>query len=156
MTRRLFDDEADNFLGGSGEPEDPHIDFTPMIDCVVLLLGFFMVTSNLGGRDVVDVPVAKHKTNFPGENATIITVLAPDNDAAPPALFLGQGTSHPGDLGEGEGGVKGYVESRLREGYRHVIIRADREVPFGFVQEVMRTISAVEGASFSIGVRDRK
>jgi biopolymer transport protein ExbD len=37
-----------------------------------------------------------------------------------------------------------------------VIIKADREVPHGFVQEVARTVNAIEGVKFYVGVQDKK
>jgi biopolymer transport protein ExbD len=37
-----------------------------------------------------------------------------------------------------------------------VIIKADREVPHGFVQEVARTVNGVEGVKFYVGVQDKK
>ncbi len=156
MKKRLFDDEEDAFLARGGEDESPHIDFTPMIDCVVLLLGFFMVTSNLGGRTEVDVPPAKHGTSTPTESSTIVTVRAPATSDASPAVYLGEGTRRPGDLGDGEEGVKRYVETGLQKNLRHVIVKADRDVPFGFVQDVIRSVNSVEGVTFSIGVRERK
>ncbi|MCC7423069.1 MAG: biopolymer transporter ExbD [Planctomycetaceae bacterium] len=159
MRRALFDDdEADaGVLSRKREKgDDLHIDFTPMIDCVVLLLGYFMVTTNLDESNNVDVPSAKHGAAASTETSTTVTVRS---DPAPdrlPAVYLGGGTARPGDLGDGDTGVKKYVEDRLRQGMKHVIVRADRDVPFGFIQDVTRVISSVEGATFSIAVQDQK
>lgn len=156
MRRPLFDDDGDQPFSRPSERDQMHIDFTPMIDCVVLLLGFFMVTSNLSQTSEVDVPPAKHGTASSTEQATIITVRAPATPDATPAIYLGVGGTRPGHLGDGEGSVKAYVEEGLRSGNRNAIIKADRDVQYGFVQEVTRAVSSVEGMQFSIGVRDVK
>lgn len=156
MTRRLFDDDDEVFPARAENEESPHIDFTPMIDCVVLLLGFFMVTSNLGGRDEVDVPPASHGTSFPKDDATIITLKAPQGEGQPAMIFLGERSNRQGRLGEGEESVTRYVEEGLQRNNKHVMIKADREVTFGDVREVMRAVTAVQGVSFSIAVRDRR
>lgn len=159
MRRALFDDdEADaGVLSRKREKgEDLHIDFTPMIDCVVLLLGYFMVTTNLDESNNVNVPTAKHGSAASNETSTTLTVRSDASTDQPPKVYLGGGTARPGDLGDGDSGVKKYVEDRLRQGLKHVIVRADRDVPFGYIQDVTRVVSSIEGVTFSIAVQDQK
>jgi biopolymer transport protein ExbD len=132
---------------------DGEMDITPLIDCVFLLLIFFMVTSTMQGTPDVDVPFAHYGTGVPGRNATIVTLRnPPPADLGPPLVILGDGRGPQADFAE----LKTYVEEGLRNERNHVIIKAERTVPHGFVQEVARVVSGIEGIRFNIGVQEKR
>ena len=150
MTQRSIfgDEESWGRKGPSGEEED--IDITPMIDVTFLLLIFFMVASTMQGQKEEDLPTAVHGVGVDAsEGVAMLEIRAPDSAGAEPeVIFDGQAGVSVNDL-------PSLVEGAARENRNHVIIKADRYVPHGFVQSVSRQIVGVEGATFSIGVRDK-
>ncbi len=130
---------------------DSEVDITPMIDCVFLLLIFFMVSSTMKGTPDLDLPTAHYGTGVPAGNATIVTIRRTEA-GGPPAILLGDGRGPETDLA----GLKSYVEESLQKTKRHVIIKAERDIPHGFVQEVTKVVNDVEGTIFNIGVQDKK
>jgi len=131
----------------SGSAAD--LDITPMIDVTFLLLIFFMVTSTMNPASDVHVPVAEYGVGVAAANAAIITVKLSDN--GPPTIELGEDTGQIGALQD----VSAFVEREALEGRFDVIIRADRDVPHGFVQKVGQQVANVEGALFSYEVEDK-
>ena len=127
--------------------EEAELDITPMIDVTFLLLIFFMVTSTMQGKPDLDVPPVKHGVGVDAGGVGVITISAPKSESDDPQIMLdGQQRS----LDE----VQGFVDDTLRDGRDHIVIKADREVPHGFVQQVTRAVTEFEGVTFSIGVRD--
>ncbi len=149
MTRRgLFAggsaDEAWGFKSRKSPEAD--LDITPMIDCVFLLLIFFMVSSTMRGNVDDNVPAAEHGLGVDSRGTSEIRVLQAEPT---PRILL---TNRESSIEE----VTGFVEEARQRGLNLVIIKADREVPHGFVQQVARAVVAVEGVKFSIGVQDKK
>jgi len=151
-------DETDNGELGEQDPPKPRrkltddeIDITPMIDCVFLLLIFFMVTSTMKGSVDLDLPIAHYGTGVPAGNATIVTIRRMEA-GGPPTILLGDGRGPETDLA----GLRTHVEESLQRTKRHVIIKAERDIPHGFVQEVTRVVNDVEGTIFNIGVQEKK
>ena len=48
------------FHAKHGMEEDNEVDMTPMIDCIMLLLIFFMTTSKMNSQGLVQTPEAKY------------------------------------------------------------------------------------------------
>lgn len=138
--------------------EGADLDITPMIDVTFLLLIFFMVASTMQGTPDYDVPTARHGTGTPLQNAIVIRVLAAGAAGEQPSIQIPRITS------DGQSAtitdatlddVTREVTEAVAADRMHAIVKADRDVPHGFVQEVVRAVTAVEGAHFSIGVRDQ-
>jgi biopolymer transport protein ExbD len=147
--RRLFDEsEGDDLLFARRKLADSEMDITPMIDCVFQLLIFFMVASNMQGGQTSDVPVAQFGIGVETNRATIITVEAGGPGGRGKILLEGNRESNLE-------GVRQLVAERLREGRNQVIIKADRMLTHGAVQEVVRAVTENEGAQFYIAVKDR-
>lgn len=151
MARRsVIGDGEDGWGNSKRGGDEADLDITPMIDVTFLLLIFFMVSSTMQGKPDLDVPPAKHGTGVDSGGAMIIIVKKPLGPDDPAQISL-----------DGRGGdasiedVKAFIQEGLGEDKDHVIIKADREVPHGFVQEVTRAVTEFEGVSFSIGVRDK-
>jgi biopolymer transport protein ExbD len=130
---------------------DAELDITPMIDVTFLLLIFFMVTSTMQPDEALDIPTSVHGLGVEANSAILITISAGE----PPLINLVEDknqTEDPATVGP-------YVQSRMQQGRKHVIIKAERLVRHGFVQKVTREANAVikefEGARFSIAVEDK-
>jgi biopolymer transport protein TolR len=128
------------------KPPESDIDVTPLVDCVFLLLAFFMMTSPMKGNPDRNLPSALHGVGINPKGATTIRIA----EAEPaPRIFLDERESSVED-------VRPFVEEGLRKGHSVVVIKADRKIPCGLVQKVAKAISSVEGARFCIGVLDKK
>jgi biopolymer transport protein ExbD len=126
------------------------LDITPMIDVTFLLLIFFMVTSTMRPARELDLPPAVYGTGVPDESAAVIVIKL--SEGQNPVLELGEAPGTPAVLED----VRAYVEAQADEGRTEVVIKADRDVPHGFVQKVAREIASVDGVEFSYAVRDRQ
>jgi len=130
---------------------DADLDITPMIDVTFLLLIFFMVTSTMQPDEALDIPTSVHGLGVETNSAILITISAGE----PPLINLVEDKN----LTEDHTTVGPYVQARMQQGRKHVIIKAERLVQHGFVQKVTREANAVikefEGARFSIAVDDK-
>jgi len=130
------------------------LDITPMIDVVFLLLIFFMVTSTMKPDTVLQVPPARHGEGVSTDAATVITVASREGQ---PEIYLGpKVTDRAVSLSE----IPAYVQQGIDDpegAKRTVIIKADRELPSGFIEEVARAANQVEGVEkFYVGVEDKQ
>lgn len=149
----LFADADDEGrLRKAGRRPEIDLDITPMIDVTFLLLIFFMVTSTMQALPESDIPPAKHGVGIETERSTIISIRAAASEAETPVILLGESGARRGDVED----IAGYVRDGLETGRSRVIIKADRDVPHGFVQAVARAANSVEGIQFFIGVRDKR
>jgi biopolymer transport protein TolR len=146
--RAILSGESAEEMWGSKTRHAPEsdIDVTPLVDCVFLLLCFFMMTSPMKGNPDRNVPAAEHGVGVNPNGATSVRIV----EAEPaPRILLDNRESTLDD-------VKAYVEAGLRKGHSLVVIKADRKVPCGLVQKVAKAVTSVEGVKFSIGVQDKK
>ena len=151
MASRAKSSDPDAAFSRKRSEYDAELDITPMIDVTFLLLIFFMVTSTMQPDEVLDIPTSVHGLGVEANSAILITISAGD----PPLINLVEDknqTEDPETVGP-------YVQSRMQQGRKHVIIKAERLVQHGFVQKVTREANAVikefEGARFSIAVEDK-
>ncbi len=129
--------------------EDDDIDITPMIDCVFLLLIFFMVTSTMQGSKSITLPTARHGAGVSAQDACIVSVF---NDEEGPGLYLSDSERNNGPVDLAAVGP--YVKE---SGKLVLIIKADRDVPSGFIEEVARAAAeTVEDLTFYVGITDKK
>lgn len=134
-------------------PVDDEIDITPMIDCVFLLLIFFMVTSTMNPVQETNIPEAVHGVGITSLDTTVIGIStsgAAGNSS--PVIELGENTGKFGSLDD----VRAYVEEAVRESRFNVNIKADRDTPSGFVDDVSRVVSSIEGIKLHYGVKDKQ
>jgi biopolymer transport protein ExbD len=147
---------AKGSLGGDAgikkkKTEDAELDITPMIDVVFLLLIFFMVTSTMDDQKAANVPPAKHGVGADTNKATIVSVIADEAGGVGRVI-----------LGDDPGGeeivnldlVRRHVQAGFNEGKELVIIKAERDVKEGRVQEVLKVLADIDGLKFAIGVQD--
>ena len=145
------DDDNEASLTPSKRRFDDELDMTSLIDVVFLLLIFFMVSSTMKGTPDVDTPQSHYGTGVVERVASIITVRRA-GVAGPPIIILGDGRGPEGNLDD----VYDYVLQGVREGKTHAIIKAERDIPHGFVQQVARAVSKVEVIRFNIGVQEKR
>ena len=150
MPRRAKPDSDAAFTRERSE-YDADLDITPMIDVTFLLLIFFMVTSTMQPDEALDIPTSVHGLGVETNSAILITISAGE----PPLINLVEDKN----LTEDHTTVGPYVQARMQQGRKHVIIKAERLVQHGFVQKVTREANTVikefEGARFSIAVDDK-
>ncbi len=149
MTRRaiLSGESAEQQWGTKNrKPPEADIDVTPLVDCVFLLLAFFMMTSPMKGNPDRNLPTALHGGPINPSSATTVRI----SEAEPnPRIYLDDRESTLED-------IRPFVEEGLRKGHSTVVIKADRKIPCGLVQKVAKAITSVEGVRFCIGVQDKK
>ncbi|MDA0588590.1 MAG: biopolymer transporter ExbD [Planctomycetota bacterium] len=149
---------ARSLSGGSGfkkkssKADEADLDITPMIDVTFLLLIFFMVTSTMQQESAVNVPPANFGVGKDANTSTIVTILAPKGGGVARVL-LGDGS---GDEARSMETVTAYVQAGVAEGKRQVIIKADRDVSHGKVQEVLKALGEIEELQFAVGVEEVK
>lgn len=131
-------------------PQAPRPNITSFIDIVLLLVIFFMVASHFArtSREKVDLPRIEGPKDLEHreEDLAIINIMR-----AGRIRIAGSGFS----LGE----VQAFVASRMsRVGPDRlkVYIRADRDVPFGRIKQVMREVSASGARSIAFAVLEQK
>jgi len=142
-------------VGGSSRSRgktEADLDITPMIDVTFLLLIFFMVSSTMQAETDLNIPGAKHGEGVSAESCTEIIVLAPASASESPKIRLGEVRGPEGTLED----VRKFVEQGVRDGKVDVVIKADRDVPHGFVQRILKIVAEFEGVEFSIGVQDEE
>lgn len=130
------------------------LDITPMIDMTFLLLIFFMVTSTMQVEAKLQMPPAAHGQGVPLEDAVVMSILTTGGE---PQIVQGDKPSGtPMQLAE----VGGYVSAELQAGKHTIIIKADRDIPSGFVEEVARAASEAAPEDmelqFFVGVQDKQ
>ena len=119
--------------------QDDDLDITPMIDVTFLLLIFFMVTSTMEDPAALQIPPARHGEGISTLDSTVLTVFNTENE---PEIFLADGKRENGPVSLGD--VTAYVQTGVADEKLNVIIKADREVPSGFVEEVARAANDVD------------
>jgi biopolymer transport protein ExbD len=147
---------AKGSLGGDAgikkkKNEDADLDITPMIDVVFLLLIFFMVTSTMDDQKAANVPPAEHGVGVDANKASIVSVVA-DEAGGIGRVILGDDPS--GEEIVNLDLVRRYVQAGFNEGKELVIIKAERDVKEGRVQEVLKVLADIDGLKFAIGVQN--
>lgn len=133
------------------KPDEADLDITPMIDVTFLLLIFFMVASKMDPQKQANVPPAVHGAGVDAKTATIISVIA-DAGGGPARVVLGDGPD--GEEAPTMELVRRYVQTGLQDGKELCIVKADRDVNEGKVQEVLKALGELEGLKFAVGVKD--
>jgi biopolymer transport protein ExbD len=133
---------------------DAEMDITPMIDCVFLLLIFFIVCSTMDQQSPIDLAKARHGKGVSERDSIIISVGAGGIDASP--IYLADDTSGQplqGSLEEQTEAIRSAVEKEKREeGKQDVLIKADRNVAHRDVSQVIKAVSRVEGINLHLAV----
>ncbi len=133
--------------------DDGETHITPLIDIVLLLVFFFLLTSKLSpDTPTPDLPMAKHGSNVPINESVIVLMRRGTGDIA--TVQRADGSPFSPEIEQQNAEISEYVAEGLTSGKRHVIIRAAGSVRHGEVSRVSKAISGSleEGATINIGV----
>jgi biopolymer transport protein ExbD len=140
------------------KPADDEIDMTPMIDCVFLLLIFFIVQFRTDQSKTVPLPVAKYGNPVLGLESVFVTVAAGEEkttrvylgDQVDPSLLAR--STNALDLEEE---IVEYVKRGVEgpQGKKQVIIKGDGKLTASQVDQVYKAVGkAIEGQPLHIAV----
>ena len=129
-------------------PADEELDITPMIDVTFLMLIFFMVASTMQGTPDLPVPPAKAGVGVDQASTVVLTLL---QTGGQPSIHLGDGPGAPvGELNE----VADFVSRGVAEQKPHVVLKADRDLAAGFVEQVAKEANVEGVESMFYGVQE--
>ena len=156
-------DDEDKFQLPKRKLADGEMDITPMIDCTFLLLIFFMVSSTMQDGPKVDEPISKNGIGVPTNNAdsVLIRVDMKSGIEKPKIDFEYTTKSSDGQSAKNKkenltiDSLRELVQTQVKSQRNQFIIRAERRVPHGTVQEVARAIKDVDGTQFFLGVQEK-
>lgn len=160
MATSLEADDADldepPILARAREQIDAEMDITPMIDCVFLLLIFFIVCSTMEQQSPIDLAEARHGRAVGERESIIISVLGGGVEQAP--VYLADGPALdplPNDEEVQREKILAYIEEEQRkEGKSDVLIKADKNVAHRDVARVIKAVSKVEGINIHLAVAE--
>lgn len=135
---------------------DDEIDMTPMIDCVFLLLIFFIVNFRADQTKAVPLPAAKYGNPVVGLESAFITAAAGDGNTM--RIYLGDQVD-PSKLVSAssaldqEQEIIEYVKREISGGKKKVIINGDGELTAGQVNLIAKAAGqALDGQSIHLAV----
>jgi len=140
--------------------EQPTLNLTPMIDCVFLLLIFFLVSSTPDQNTAIELPPARHGGGVSMQSSVIITIADRPGDQ-PAAVYLADGTKGnvlPDDPKQQETAIVEAVTDGFMSGQKSsVLIKAARKVKHKFVSQVAIAVGKadVEDAKLNIAVFEK-
>jgi len=103
-----------------------HLEIAPLIDIVLLLLIFFMLTSNFIMQPGIKITLPKARTSKPQEGENIIVFITEDNK-----IFL---NDREIDIDE----LKEALEKKLKTAEKKIVIlKADEKINLGLAVKVM-------------------
>lgn len=129
--------------------EEVLIDFTPMIDCMFLLLMFNMIAYTITGGKDVDVPSARFAKGADAPDAIVVAILEPKEAGGEAPMRLGGAFGEPASLEQ----IKAAVEDAARAGSKKVVIKAERKVPYRFILDVAQVVGTIEGGTLLMAVQ---
>jgi len=107
------------------------INVTPFVDVMLVLLIIFMITAPLMTQGVeVDLPQTKTVQTLPEDEDTLVLSIRKDK-----SLHLDEYQLEKGELGS-------FLEKTMKNPNQMLYLRADRQVPYGFVVQVMSEIKS--------------
>lgn len=133
---------------------DTELDISPMIDCVFLLLIFFIVTSVPEAQTALELAAARHGVGVQPRDSLIVS-LADSGDSGPAAIYLAdgkQGDPLAGSAEQQDALIRQAVEDARSNGKAIVLIKAEKGVLHRDVARVATAASAVEGIQLNLAV----
>lgn len=114
---------------------DGEFDITPMIDVVLLLLIFFIVTARMEPKIVSELPKAKNGDVAAGEEAIVLHVKKGGDGAM--QVYRNDGKQFSGALEQIEQDIEDYVRQGIEtENRQFVLIRGEPSVKTGDMARV--------------------
>jgi biopolymer transport protein ExbD len=130
---------------------EEELDLTPLIDVAFLLQIFFMITSTIAMASNIVMPEAK---NGQAPNLTKAITMTIYHTESGPELYLADGKGKKGIAQLTD--IPAYVQEEIAKGNNLILIKADASVASGYVEDVARAASQVEGIErYLVGVVDK-
>ncbi|NLP11722.1 biopolymer transporter ExbD [bacterium] len=136
------------------------IDMTPMVDVVMLLLTFFMLTTHFKPPSEAEVALPSSTSQFKLPESDVMTVtLTKDN-----RMFLGLDSQRLrarvfGEENQLKSGIEledretlanMLVQARMANPKLRTVIKADKETPYGPVEDIMNILQKVKITRFNL------
>ena len=107
------------------------INVTPFVDVMLVLLIIFMVTAPMMTQGLeVDLPQTKTVTTLPKDSENLVLTIRRDG-----SIYLDEYNLKLED-------IQGHVQRLVTEQKKLLFLRADKEVPYGLVVQVMGLLKA--------------
>ncbi len=113
--------------------DDGDLDITPMIDVTFLLLIFFMVASTMEPSSEAKLAPARYGDGVTADMMMQIAVLAPVGEGSPPTIKIDGRETTMEELSS-------YVGENYERTSGQVLMRVDRDVPNGYLNEIFGAI----------------
>jgi biopolymer transport protein ExbD len=138
--------------------DDDEIDITPMIDCVFLLLIFFIINFRADPSKAVSLPVARYGNPVLGLDSVFITVMSGEGNGA--QIYLADEADptkliRTANLLDQEQAIVDYVEREVKgtPPKRQVIIKGGGQVAESHIARVAKAVGrATDGQTLHIAV----
>lgn len=134
--------------------DEAELDMTPMIDCVFLLLIFFLVGSRPDLQTEVELPPAHHGTTVDPTTAMILTVAKGEGKRSA-FVYLADGklgSPVPEVPDEEEAAIIRFLEEGHRQGRSVVLLKGEKGVHHRDIARVAGVVSQVEGLRLELAV----
>ena len=119
-----------------------HLDIAPLIDIVLLLLIFFMLTSNFIMQPGIKITLPKAKTSKPQKEENIIIFITEDNE-----IYLNERKISIDELKDALEGELERVQKKT------VILKADEKTNLGLAVQVMDIAKRAKAENLVISTR---
>jgi biopolymer transport protein TolR len=107
------------------------INVTPFVDVMLVLLIIFMITAPLMTQGVeVDLPQTKTVQTLPEDEDTLVLSVRKDK------------TLHLDEYQLEKAELSSFLKKTIKDSSQMLYLRADKEVPYGFVVKVMSEIKS--------------
>ncbi|RKY31525.1 MAG: biopolymer transporter ExbD [Candidatus Omnitrophota bacterium] len=122
-----------------------HLEIAPLVDIVLLLLIFFMLTSNFIMQPGIKITLPEAKTAKPQKEENIIVFITEDS-----TIYLNGRKINIGEL-------KDALEEKLKKAEKKaVILKADEKVNLGLAVKVMDIAKQAKAENLIISTRIKK
>ena len=121
------------------------LDMTPMVDVVMLLLIFFMTTTSFKPPEQIQValPSSHSEIEVPGSGLIMISIAKDGKIAVARNKEIGKIISVM-DFGQE------LQAARMSDPSATVVVKADRDVPYGIMADIMDAMQANNARTFSL------
>lgn len=137
-----------------------HIDMTPMVDVIMLLLTFFMMTTQFKPEEAVDVTLPFSHSEFELPQSDVMTVWVSNTNQ----IFLGVdspilraelfGEEYRNKLGaqiEDKNTLADImIKARLKNPKLRTVVKADKDTQYGQVQDIMDILQRIKITRFAL------
>ena len=141
------------------EESDNEVDMTPMIDCIMLLLIFFMTTSKMNAQGAVPVPEARNGGTADPRKSIMISIFEPKKMGGEAEVVLGDGYADEEErpVAKNDEEIRKYLkDARERELKNQVVIKAEERVPARDVHRISKIVGEFDAMSLFLGIRNRE